>query len=314
MPDFLSIIKEKNRRLESVPEEFLSRVKKSERQVYENVIELLSSLEQKSGQFVASVKNLRVVAQINDELKKALVGSEYTAAVTQFASEFDIQNEINFEYFQKSFELKSESELALAILQRSKANAIDLLLNTGAESSFLKPLQGIIENSVINNAGYKDTLFAIREFIEGAGEFDSRLLSYSKQISHDTFAIADRALSSTYADELDIEWFFYSGDVIPTSRAFCKERHNKYYYYKEIEAWGAGQKTEGLMLPFKDGHWDGQRDGTTKDTIYSYAGGYWCGHTIMGVSIFDVPIDVIQRNIDQGFFTPTDKERELIGL
>lgn len=314
MPDFLSIIQEKNRRLESVPEKFFSRVKKSERQVYENVIELLSLLDQKNGQFVASVKNLRIVAQINEELKKALYGSDYLGAVTQFASEFDIQNNINFEYFQKAFELKSESELAVAILQRSKANAIDLLLNTSAESSFLNPLQGIIENSVINNAGYKDTLFAIREFIEGDGNLDSRLLTYSKQIAHDTFAIADRALSSTYADELDLEWFFYSGDVIPTSRAFCRQRHNKYYYYKEIDAWGEGQKTKGLSLPDADGDWDGKQRGTDKNTIYTYAGGYWCGHTIMGVSIFDVPIDVIQRNIDQGFFTPTDKERELIGL
>ena len=87
-----------------MPDKFLSQVKKSERQVYENVIELLGSLDQKSGQFVASVRNLRIVAQINDELKRALYGSDYVSAVTQFASEFDIQNDINFEYFQKANE------------------------------------------------------------------------------------------------------------------------------------------------------------------------------------------------------------------
>lgn len=314
MPDFLSIIKEKNARLESVPDKFLSNVKKSERQVYENVIALLSQLDQKGGKFVPSVKNLRIVAQINAELKKALLSSEYTKAVAQFASEFDIQNNLNYSYFEKAFELTSRSEFALAIVAQSKANAIDLLLNTSAESAFLKPLQGIIQNSVVNNSRYAETLRTIREFIEGSENFDPRLESYSRQIAKDAFAIADRAVSATYARELDIDWFFYSGDVIPTSRAFCRERHNKYYHRKEIEAWGAGKKTKGLELPFKDGHWQGERDGTNEDTIFTYAGGYNCGHTIMGVSIFAVPLVDIQRNIDQGFFTPTDKERELLGL
>jgi hypothetical protein len=69
MPDFLDLIKEKNRRLESIPEKFLSQVRKSERQVYENVIELLGQLEQRGGKFVASIENVKIAGQINAELK-----------------------------------------------------------------------------------------------------------------------------------------------------------------------------------------------------------------------------------------------------
>lgn len=314
MADFLDLIKEKNRRLESIPDKFLSRVRKSERQVYENVIELLGQLEQKNGKFLSTIENVRIAGQINDELKRALYGSDYLNAVTEFASEFDVQNNLNYDYMREVFNLKSSSELAAAVTQQSKANAIDLLLNRGADSDFVAPLRGIIENSVITNASYKDTLFSIREFVEGSDVFDSRLVRYSSQIARDAFAIADRSVSSIYADELDIEWFLYLGDVITTSRAFCRERHNRYYYYKEIEAWGAGRKTQGLQLPDSDGHWQGEIDGTNEATIWNYAGGYNCGHTISGVSIFNVPLVDIQRNIDQGFFEPTDKERELLGL
>jgi hypothetical protein len=225
-------------------------------------------------------------------------------AVSEFASEFDIQNDLNFSYFKDVFELKKSSELAAAITLQNKSNAIDLLLNRGADTDFVAPLRGIIENSVITNASYKDTLFAIREFVEGNENFDSRLISYSRQIAHDTFAIADRAVTSTYADEIDADWFLYLGDVITTSRAFCKERHGNYYHWKEIAAWGDGKKTQGLRLPDSDGHWQGEIDGTNKDTIFIYAGGYNCRHAINAVSVAVVPKVVLQRNIEQGFYNP----------
>ncbi len=77
MADFIDIIKEKNRRLESVPDKFLSSVKKSERQVYENIILLLGQLKLKNGQILGTIENLNIAAEITAQLKQALYGSEY---------------------------------------------------------------------------------------------------------------------------------------------------------------------------------------------------------------------------------------------
>lgn len=313
-PDFISIIKEKNKRIEDIPSQFLSSVKKTEREIYTKVIAQLGELEIVGGAFVQSVKNIEIAGQINTELKKVLIGSEYTKAVSTFAKEFDVQADLNFSYFEKAFKLPIASEVAVAAMNQAKRNAVDLLLNRAADSEFIAPLQNIIEQSVVNNANYGETLSAIRDFVEGAPEVDSRLLRYSTQIARDSFAISDAAVVSIYADENEFEWFFYSGATIDTTREFCRERAGGFFYYKEIDEWGKGHKTTGLSLPNGEGVWPGMILGTTEATIYSYRGGYNCGHSIMPVSIAGVPLTDIQRNIDQGFFVPTEFERSELGL
>lgn len=313
-PDFLSLIREKNNRLDSVPGEFISRVKKTERQIYQGIIELLGQLEMKGGRFLPTPENIRIASLINEQIKVVLVGSDYTKAVSLFAQEFDIQADLNSKYFTKAFELQTSSEAAAAQLLASKKSTIDLLLNRGADSKFIAPLQNIIEQSVYNNAGYADALQAIRDFVDGTDDRDSRLLRYSSEIAYDSFAVSDAAYTSIYSEEIGAEWFFYSGGLIDSSRAFCKERSNQYFHYKEIEAWGNGKKTAGMQVPDSEGNWNGKILGTTDATIWSYRGGYRCGHTFMPVSVTVVPIKVLMRNIEQGFFAPSEREMEVLGI
>ena len=130
-----------------------------------------------------------------------------------------------------------------------------------------------------------------------------RLLQYNKQIAHDTFAIADRNYTSAVSEELEAEWFFYSGSEIETTRPFCSARHNEYFYYREIEQW-----------PSTAGDWAGRIPGTNSSTIYSYAGGYNCRHSIIPVSIRRVPEAKIREAITKWGFEPTETEAELLGL
>jgi len=288
-------------RLTSVPDDFLSSIPKSERQVYDMVVELLSRLEVKNGSYVISDKNLKIAAQISQELKSVLLSSDYTKSVTEFIREFDQQAVISNKLFEATFPSFKMTDLGKSVVDLSKRNAIDLLLNRASDADFIAPLRQQIEQSVINGASYKETVRSIRDFIEGTPEVDGALLKYSKTYAHDTFAIADRAYTSIVSDELDAEWFFYSGGVITSSRPFCVKRHNQYFYYKEIE-----------KAALTD--WAGKIPGTDSATIYSYAGGFSCRHSIIPVSMFAVPKEVIERNIASGNFTPSEKEAELLGV
>jgi len=120
-------------------------------------------------------------------------------------------------------------------------------------------------------------------------------------VAHDQFAIADRSYTSAVSDEIGAEWFKYSGDTIESTRQFCEVRHNKFYYYKEIEGWA-------------DGNWDGKIPGTNDKTIFSTAGGYNCRHSIIPVSIFAVPKKDIERNIDNGNFKPSERLKKQLGI
>lgn len=297
----MSLQSDKIRRLSSVPDDFLKKIPRSESELYDRVIELLSRFEIKNGAFAITNANLKLAAEISDLLRKSLLATDYVKAVTEFASQFDKQKKINQELFSKAFPEFTVSSIANATVAIAKRNAIDMLLNSEPDVKLIKPLRDTLEQAVINGSGYKETLTSIRNFIEGTEDTDGALLRYSSRLAHDAFAISDASYISLVSEELDAEWFKYAGDVIATSREFCEQRHNQFFYYKEIESWGELE-------------WDGKIPGTNSSTIYTYRGGFSCRHSIIPVSMFAVPMDVIKRNIENGNFTPTAKEAELLGL
>jgi len=288
------LIKDKTLRLTRVPDEFLSAVDKATKELYPDVIELLSDLEIDSqGNILLNNTNLQLTAEVKEALKEILLQSDYVSAVKTFASEFNTQARITNQIFRKSFDFVSEG-LAEQLINISKRNTADILINTIGDEAFADAVSEQVELAVSNNASFKETIRAIRDVVTGNDEVDGKLQQYAKQIAHDQFAIADRSYTSAVAEELGAEWFKYSGDTIETTREFCMERHNKFYYYKEIEEWA-------------DEEWQGKIDGTNEKTIYSTAGGYNCRHSIIPVSIFAVPKDVVRRNISNGNFEPSDE-------
>lgn len=289
-------------RINTVPEEFLKKVPASEREVYDRVVELLAKLEVKNGKYVISNKNLKIAAQIATELRGALLSSSYVNAVTDFAKQFDVQKDVNNELFTRLFPEFAPTELTNSIMNIAKRNTIDLLLNRASDTDFVAPLRTTIEQAVINGAGFRETLTSIKNFIEGNEDVDGALLRYSKTYAHDSFAVADRSYTAIVSYEIGAEWFLYSGGKIETTRRFCLDRYGKFFHRKEVEAWG------------KLGDWNGKVPETDSDTIFSYAGGYNCMHSILPQSIMAVPRDVIERNILSGNFVPSKFEVEELGL
>jgi hypothetical protein len=309
---FIDLIKQKADNLDAIPDKFLTGVKRSEKQILEGVLVLISQLEVVDGLFVASVENLRLASVINEKVKQIMLQSEYATALSEFAKGFDVQADLTQEYFLKALQVEVPT-IATALVETAKRNAVDLLINRANDSEFLYPLRDIIEQSVVNNATYAEALSSVRELIEGSDQFDSRLMSYSRQVALDTFSIADASVVATYSNEYEFEWFQYVGGTMKTTRPFCLERDGNYYHRKEIEAWGDGKKTTGLALP-SGGEWGGRIDGTSASTIFSYRGGYACRHLIMPVSVFSVTREDILRAMAQGFYDPSQTVRDEFGL
>jgi len=303
---------EKVRRLTTIPDEFLARIPKAESELYDAIIEIIAQMEVRGGSFVINTANLEYAAQVGELLKEALLTTDYIDAVTEFAREFDTQVGINDDLFARTFPGFTTSEVGLQSVQIAKREAVDLLLNSAYDTGVIQPLRETLEQAVINGSGFRESLKSIREFIEGDPEKEGALLRYSKTYAHDQFAISDRAYTSIVSEEVDADWFFYSGDTITTSREFCVERHNQYYHYKEIESWFTSDPQPPKLKEHEP--WAGMIPGTNPSTFYSYCAGYQCRHSILPVSVFSVPKDVISRNIEAGRYDPSDKELELLGL
>lgn len=312
MPTIEEILGSQADRLTDVPDKFLTAAQRAEKELLREIMTLLKDLETKDGLFVQSRENLRKANEIVAKMREVFTTGEYGRAVAEFASEFENQAILNTKYFERAFDEFNVPELAVTAVERAKNNAVNLLMASEAEASFFAPLRDTLEEAVINGARYRDVLETLEPLFDGPN--GGKIKTYSSQIAYDAFAIADREYISLVSDELDSEWFFYSGGRVATTRAFCKERTERYFYYKEIEGWPDGVKQPNQEVPQKDGDWAGKIPGTSNRTIYAYLGGYNCRHRVIPVSISAVPKDVINRNINSGNFEPSEFERKELGL
>lgn len=271
---FKELIDAKNKRLETIPDEFLSNVEKYQKKLLSQIIAQVKDLDIKDGFIVVSKPNLDKVDIIIDELRTITNRGEYLKAVKAFLGEFDTQKTINNKYFNEVFNI-SETRLAKQVFTNAKNNAANLLLGTPKDEAFLMPLRTILDAAVSAGSVWTDTITAIQDFARGK-EGEGKLLRYAKQIAHDHYALADRAFVTQMNDEAESEWFLYSGGVIETSRPFCIKRHEKYFDKATVESWA-------------DEDWAGKMPGTNKRTIFVTCGGFNCMHTLMGVPKEDVP-------------------------
>ena len=304
MATISELIAKKTRRLTTVPDEYLNAVEKAQKKLLPDIIDLLRTLElDSSGNIILNSSNLGLATNAKEFVQEILASSEYTNAIRDYAIEMGNQKSISNEIFNKSFDGFKPKSIADDLFKLNQRNAIDLLANNIGGERFADVIRENIETAISSNAGIKDTIRQLQTIVTGDDEVDGKLLQYNKQIAHDTFAISDRNYTSAVSKELEAEWFFYSGSEIETTRPFCSARHNQYFYYREIEQW-----------PEDAGDWAGRIPGTNSSTIYSYAGGYNCRHSIIPVSISRVPKAVILEAINKYGFEPSAVETDLLGL
>lgn len=299
MPSFEELIKEKSKRLESIPLALQTSVEKQQKAILDEIIILLNELEVKNGEILINKENLKIISLIDTDLKKVFLNDEYVRSVKEFAGEFESQAVLNGKLIKKGFGETLTNVASQSYVTIAKKGAIEALIGSPIDTEFIKPIQGLLENAVVNGASIKDTIQDIRDFVKGTNEKDSKILRYVKQISNDSFAISDRSYTSIVSDYLDAEWFYYAGGEIKTTRCFCAERVGNYFHYLEIESWGNGENLGDCNIG--NGQWAGEIQGTNSKTIYSYLGGYNCMHSLMPVSEAIVPESDIERAKSLGY-------------
>lgn len=302
----LDILKKKNRRLVVVPGEFLKNIVRVQGSVTDYITALIAKLHMNGDAFLADEKNNALIDELRVKVKEYLMNGDYIKSVTEFSKEFDTQKNLNNDYYAIVSEKTFSTALGDSIVQGIKRRTVRSLISDSLNKGFLDPIESVLYTAVGAGAGYLETVTSIQNFIKGNDEIDGAILRYAKQLAGDAFANADRGYSKVIVDDLGIDWFNWSGDIIASSRCFCIERHGKYYHRNEIMAWGRGENVGDCGYP-----WDGMNRDTNENTIFNYAGGYGpCLHSIMGVSIFDVPKEDVLRNVENGNHEASDFEKE----
>jgi hypothetical protein len=291
--DFLE---EKHDRLDSVPSAFVRSMDGVQARVSREIEDLVSQLEIENGNIVLSEKNMVLINNMEQRLKNLIFDEAYEKNLTSFLSEFKRQAELNNQYFTATIPEFEPSALYESVLKSTQKNALSLLNEDAFTQTLIGPIKQTLEASITNNISFSETLTNLRYLIEGDEEVDGRLMSHVKRVAYDSFAVSDRSYTNTIATDLGLEFYRYSGGKIEDTRCFCAERAGKFFHRKEIEGWGEGKDVGSCGFP-----WQGMNSNTDKATLFYYAGGYNCKHSILPVSKKSVPQDVIQRAISEGY-------------
>lgn len=289
----------KDEHYENVPEEFIESVQKSQKEIISEVEKLLGQLETQNGVIVLNDKNISLINSIDSRLKDAVFSDEYIESLTKFVGEFNVSAQLTDEYYKAIIPDYEPTDLYKTVLRNSQKNALDLLGEDAFTQQLITPLKQSLESSITSELTFTETLNNLRFIIEGDEETDGALLSHVKRIAYDSFTASDRAYTNTIAKDLELEFYRYSGGEIKTTRCFCDERNGKFFHKEEIEEWGEGKNLGKCNLG--DGTWAGMNKNTNKATIFIFAGGYNCRHSILPVSEKSVPESVKQRARERGF-------------
>jgi hypothetical protein len=296
------LIQQKVDRIDNIPKEFLTSVEKEQKVIFKEVLKRIDVLDRINGKIVLNDRNLRLINEIGSDLNKIVANSKYKDLVKGFIKEFDTQNLITDNIYKISIENYKKTQIADKIVTQFKLNTAERFIgNHALTQEFSTPLKDIMLKAVVNESSYVDTVMSIKDIIEGDSERLGKLRRYSGQIAWDSMAQMDRTYSKVTAENNGVEFYRYVGGTVKDSRDFCVERTEEYFHKNEIEGWASLD-------------WGGKIPNTTKDNIFTNAGGYRCQHSFIGLGLSRVPKDVILRNIKNGNVTLSEAQKKILKL
>lgn len=311
MPDLKDIIHEKLDRINKIPAKFQTEVEISQKQIFNKILAKLNGLDlDPKGAVLPTSNNLAMIKELGTDLKKIISDpkGKYMDAVSSFINEFSEQKTLTNSIFNKTFEEAFNPKGFEPLFQNSVKTATSLVANSAVTEQVVA-FEDMLQTAIGSGDTYNNIVKNISTLIQGDDKIPGTMQRYAKQNAKDIFSVADRQYSKAIADELDAQFFEWAGGLIATSRPFCIERDGNVYHKKEIEAWGSGKKTQGLNWP-KNGKWAGRASGTSAQTIFALAAGYFCDHVPIPVGLKYVPIDVLRRAIKNGYIKKKDLPKD----
>lgn len=285
-------------RIDAIPEKFIYGVSKIQSEIYAELLTLLSELSIGES-FDLTTANLIRIDTIMQEYYTALKDGKYGSYVNWYMNELKKQQALSDDYFKAEFAITA-NEVSKGVYAASRNKAIRVLLGDDFKTNFINVVKDQVIGSLQGKADFselKKDLFGLFHDVER----QPQMMNWTKQVSVDVFAQADRAYNDSIARENDLVFFEYSGGLIKDSRDFCRERDGQYFHVREAQEW----------VPL---NWAGKFRNTTAQNILIVMGGYRCQHVPAYRSLVNIPIEVIQRNIASGNFVPSAAEKSLLNL
>ena len=242
------------------------------------IVALLSGLATDAGAILPTLENFALVAAIEERMWQLMNRAGYGKALADFTKALDANKVALDAVFARIVpNFNAATNVGNVVFQVTRREAIKTM-SIGAVQEQASQFSTIMNEAISTSSNYRGLVNSIRDNIAGTDEFKGRLESYAGTYARDSFSISERSYATAVANEYGVDWFIYLGGEIEDTREFCLERDGLIFHRTEIEAWA-------------DLDWQGKNRATTESTIFNLCGGYNCIHTLVPVSVEDVPED-----------------------
>lgn len=265
--------------------------------IYNRIIGILKGLElDAEGYIKQSSVNRKILREAENVFDEIIGRGTYQSAVTDHLKLIPKLDNLNTEYFRTVSDAFSPNKNFIKELQKQVIRDVNTnLLNEGVIAQVKTPLNSILNQNVNSGGFFSGFQDQLKNYIKGNDQIEGRLLRYSTTYTADTLFNYSRSWQEAVTADLGLEFYLYSGGLTGKgkksagSREFCIERVGNYYHRKEIESWASLT-------------WQGKNPLTTKSSIFTFAGGFNCKHSLIPVSVLIVPKDVVERAISEGYY------------
>lgn len=266
-------------------ERFGAAILDSQKMMYADMVVLLKDLQLDAEGYIRnSAANRKLIQRAGTLFNSSLETSGYYGAINQYVSNLQVISQANAIYFAAISESFSPNRQFISSLQRQTVEALEsTLLNEGLAANVKQPLLSILNQNVNSGGSFSGMLDQVKSYIVGEGR-QGTLMRHARTWTADSLFNFSRSYQQAVSSDLGLEFYFYSGGVVKDSRDFCRERHDQYFHQKEIQAWAALD-------------WQGKNPNTTESSIFIYAGGYSCRHSMIPVHKSVVPDEVKGRAV-----------------
>jgi len=237
------------------------------KQLSEEVIDLVAELSLDPDD---RAKNLRDIIDLKRKIGDALIGNAlYQAEVVKVVEGFKELANLSDDFISVIFDdYTRKNDLYKAVLKANVDLTKDALLGAGVRDNFSNAIREVLKANISGVGDNRQLRKVLTDFITGSEAEKPFLQRYITQVTNDAVMTFNQEYLNTISEDLDVEYYIYSGTIIKDSRPFCVARTGRLFTKEQVKSWG------------KLGSWQGKIPGTNEKTIFTYRGGYNCRHII----------------------------------
>lgn len=258
--------------------------------VFRRVQTLLKDLDLKRGSVRATASNLRKINRIKREIENLVLNDKYLKEVNAFTEAFNKGSDLQTAYFATVKEGFTTPKFIDTLRKASIDNTKVALTESGIRANVVDKAGEIIQRNITESASFSDLVDDMRNFLTETPENVGALKRYTSQIVTDSLNTYAAEYNRFVSDNLNLQWYIYTGSLVKDSRSFCISLIKKKWVHKSE----FGAVAQGNFIP-KPKDLKGLKPGTNAETLQIFRGGFNCRHLLTPIAEEFVPKKLVNR-------------------